>query len=76
MHVDPHKGKGKCVHFQHGRSLTLMRTSAIKAVTRVKSRVVISITIAEPTFWLKNSTVAIQPLCCVGEGESEMSFMG
>lgn len=43
-------------------SLTLMRTNAIKAVTRLKSRVVISITIAEPTFVLKNITVAIQPL--------------
>lgn len=39
-----------------------MRTSAINTVTRVKSRVVMSITIAEPTLVLKNITVAIQPL--------------
>lgn len=61
----------KCVCFECMCSLTLMRTSAIKAVTRVKSRAVISITIAEPTFWLKNITVAIQPLWCVGESDME-----
>lgn len=43
-------------------SLTLKRTSAINTVTRVKSRVVISITTAEPTLVPKNVTVAIQPL--------------
>lgn len=43
-------------------SLTLMRTTPINKVTRVKSRVVISITIAEATLMLKNITVAIQPL--------------
>lgn len=47
---------GTCV------SLTLMRTIPINKVTRVKSRVVISITIAEATLVLKNITVAIQPL--------------
>lgn len=51
-----------CMCFQQVCPLTLMRTTAIKAVTRVKSRVVISITIAEPTFWPKNITVTIQPL--------------
>lgn len=43
-------------------SLTLMRTSPISTVTRVKRRVEMSITIAEPTLVLKNTTVAIQPL--------------
>lgn len=40
--------KGTNIRCNH-ESLTLIRTSAIKTVTRVKSRVVISITIAEPT---------------------------
>lgn len=55
-------------------SLTLMRTSAINAVTRVKSRVVMSITMAEPTLTLKNITVAIQPL--PGDSESDMEWAG
>lgn len=53
-------------------SLTLKRTSAINTVTRVKSRVVINITIAAPTLTLKNITVAIQPL--PGDSESDMEW--
>lgn len=51
--------------------LTLMSTSAIKRVTTVKSRVAMSMTMAEPTLLPKNITVAIQPLCCMGESEME-----
>lgn len=57
-----------------GVSLTLMRTNAIRMVTRVKSRVVISITIAEPTLVLKNITVATQPL--PGDSERDMEWEG
>ena len=51
-----------CVYAAMCWGLTLMRTRAIKMVTRVSSRVVISITMAEPTLVLKNITVDNHPL--------------